>query len=264
MTAPLIALRIDAGIAELKLNRASKRNALTRGLLEEAVRTVEQISADENVRLLVVAADGPVFCAGMDLGEMQARAHSTDAKAEWDADARLYRNFVAALFNLDIPTLCVLQGPVVAGGVGIVAACDLVLASTSASAALPEPRRGIAAAVVTPLLVYRIGAGAASAFLLSGRTLPSDEMLRIGLCHFLCPPSELECKRREIADSILTGSPAALAVTKKHIRYCAAASLMAQIDASVQVSAEARETEDAREGLAAFLEKRDPNWVRRS
>ncbi len=263
MTDSLVTLGINNGVAELRLNRAAKRNALTRSLLEEAVRAVEQVAGNKMARLLVISADGPVFCAGMDLTEMQERATSTHAKAEWGADARLYRDLVAAIFSLDIPTLCLLHGPVVAGGVGIVAACDLVLASTAATVSLPEPKRGITAAIVTPLLIHRIGAGAATALLLSGHTMTSDEMQRVGFCHLLCVPTELDSKRQELSNSILTGSPGALAMTKRHIRACAAASIIEQLDASMKVSAEARETDDAREGLAAFLEKREPNWIKR-
>lgn len=254
-------LSVEHGIAELRLNRASKRNALTRELLEEAVRGVGQVASDKNVRLLVLSADGPVFCAGMDLAEMQQRALAADAKAEWGIDAKIYRRLLTDLFQLDIPTLCVVQGSVVAGGVGIVASCDIVLASSAATFALPEPKRGIAAAVVTPLLLYRVGPGAASAVLLSGRTLAADEMLRLGFCHFVCAPEELETKRRELCASILTGSPGALAATKQHLRSCAAGMMTAQLDQSEKLSAIMRESEDAREGLAAFLEKREPNWI---
>jgi methylglutaconyl-CoA hydratase len=124
------------------------------------------------------------------------------------------------------------------------------------------PKRGITAAIVTPLLIHRIGVGAATALLLSGRTITSDEMLRIGFCHLLCEPTELELKRRELCNSILTGSPGALAMTKRHLRACAASSIVKQLDASIKISAEARETDDAREGLAAYLEKREPNWIK--
>jgi methylglutaconyl-CoA hydratase len=116
--------------------------------------------------------------------------------------------------------------------------------------------------MVTPLLIYRIGTGPATATLLSGKALRAGEMMRMGLCHFVCAPNELETQRNELSTAILSGSPSALALTKRHIRNCAASTILAQLDSSVTLSGAARETPDAREGLAAFLEKRDPSWFR--
>jgi methylglutaconyl-CoA hydratase len=263
MSLPLVTLSLEAGVAELKLNRPDKRNALTRALLQQAGQAVAKVASEAQARLLVLSAEGPAFSAGMDLTEMQQRAAQPDAKKEWAEDARIYRDLLVAIFQLPIPTLCVVQGPALAGGVGLVAACDLVLASEKASFALPEPKRGITAAVVAPLVIYRIGPGAATAMLLSGRTVSAHEALQVGFCHFLTTAAELDAKRRELCESILTGSPAALATTKKHLHACSVQTLLAQLDAGMKLSAEARETADAREGLAAFLEKRDPAWVRR-
>src|SRR3990172_12471680 len=218
MNQPLVTLSIGAGVAELRLNRPDKRNALTRALLQQAVQAVAKVAGDPAARLLVVAAEGPVFCAGMDLAEMQQRATQPDAKEQWAADARAYRDLLVALFELSIPTLCVVQGAAVAGGVGLVAACDMVLASEAASFALPEPKRGITPAVVAPLLIYRIGPGAATAMLLSGRIFSAEEALRTGFCHFLVPAAELDARRRELCESVLTGSPAALLISKKQAR----------------------------------------------
>jgi len=201
-----------------------------------------------------------VFCAGMDLDEMQSRAAQPNAAAEWDKDASDYRDLVAAILKLDVPTLAVVQGPAIAGGFGLVLACDLVLASTAARFALPEPQRGISPAVVSPLLVYRIGAGPAMPILLAGKTLNGEEAYRLGLCHVLVAPDHLEASRQELATSILAGAPGALAMTKRLMRSFAEATLLAQLEAGRKVSAEARNTAEAREGLAAFLEKREPNW----
>jgi len=261
MTQSLTTLTIEGGVAELALNRPDKRNALTRALLEEARGEVGRVAGDQSARLLVLSSSGPVFCAGMDLSEMQQRAAQPDARAQWAEDARVYRDLLLAIFELPMPTLCVVQGPALAGGMGLVAACDLVLASEAASFALPEPKRGITAAIVAPLVIYRVGPGAAGALLLSGRNFSADEALRMNFCHFVCSASELAAKRRELCESILTGSPAALATTKRHLQSCAAGTLRAQLESGMQISGTARETDDAREGLAAFLEKRSPSWM---
>ena len=131
----------------------------------------------------MLSANGPAFCAGMDLDEMQGRADAPNADDEWDKDASDYRDLLVAILKLDVPTLAVVQGPAIAGGFGLVLACDLVLASSAARFALPEPKRGISPAVVSPLLIYRIGVGPATPLLLAGQVLTAEAAFRVGLCH---------------------------------------------------------------------------------
>lgn len=253
-------LQIDGPVARLVLNRPDKRNALTRAFLQQLLSAVEDVQANDDVRVLLLAAEGTVFCAGMDLGEMEARANSPDAKAQWAEDTRIYREVIESIFRLPIPTLAVLQGPVLAGGVGLVMACDIVVAAEEAFFALPEPKRGITAAVVTPLLTYRIGPSAAAYLLLSGENVAGEDALRFGLSHFVVREDALQQRVDKLVRSILTGSQDALRISKSTLHDCTAELLSAQLTAAMRTSAEARETADAREGLAAFLEKRPPHW----
>lgn len=257
---PLVKLTTQDGVARLVLSRPQKRNALTRAMLEEVHSAVQTVAVDSSIRLLVLAAEGPVFCAGMDLVEMQDRAANPDASELWRGDAEVYRDVVASLVQLPVPTLAIVQGPVVAGGVGLVLACDIVVAAETAAFALPEPKRGITAAVVAPLLVYRAGAGTATYLLLSGRTLSAEASWRLGLCHELSPPETLSERANDLCRSILTGARSALALTKGLLLATAGRQLLADLETGMQVSAAARETDAAREGLAAFLEKRPPAW----
>jgi len=264
MPESLTSFEVTDAIARLTLNRPRKRNALSRQVLRELSDAVERVEADESARVLTLEAEGPVFCAGMDLGEMQSRAGRPDSTQLWQEDTRIYRDLVERLFRLPLPTVAVVQGPVLAGGVGLVLACDIVLAAEPAYFSLPEPKRGITAAVVTPLLTYRIGPGNAGYLLLSGEAMSAPNALRVGLCHEVLPANELSSRRAELVNSILTGAPSALAVSKQTLQELAADGLAAQLDRAMTVSAEARETADAREGLAAFLEKREPNWPAKS
>lgn len=265
MSERLIRFETEDATARIVLNRPQKRNALTRQLLMELLDAVKRIEADTSARVLLLEAEGPVFCAGMDLGEMQARAGQPNAAAQWQEDTRIYRDVIERLFRLPIPTVAVVQGPVLAGGVGLVLACDVVLAAAAAFFSLPEPQRGITAAVVTPLLNYRIGPGAAGYVLLSGRRVSADDALRIGLCHEVVPAEEtLNARRDALVAAILAGAPSALTLTKNTLQRCAADDLSRQLDFAMDVSAKARETDDAREGLAAFLEKRPPGWAPKS
>ena len=251
---------ISGGIARVTINRPHKRNALSRELIEQLLAAVRSIRDDQSVRLLVLAAEGTAFCAGMDLGEMEARATSPNAAEEWQRDSIVYRDLLWELCMLPIPTLAVVQGPAIAGGLGLVLACDIVLAAEEAFFSLPEPKRGITAAVVTPLLVYRIGPGAAGYLLLSGRNMTAAAAHRAGLCHEISPSEQLAERERELSSAILTGASSSLQQTKQNLLACAAKSLSADLDVGMQVSATVRDTADAREGLAAFLEKRQPTW----
>jgi methylglutaconyl-CoA hydratase len=248
------------GVVRLTLNRPAKRNALTRELLAELLAQLKSLSARSDVRCLVLGANGPAFCAGMDLAQMEETAARPDAAQVWQTDTHLYHDVVIALFELPVPTLAVVQGPAVAGGLGLVLACDLVVAADSAGFALPEPKRGLTAAIVTPLLVYRAGAAGASFLLLSGELLDARSALRMGLCHSVVEPARLQAVADEQVRSILSGAPGALAITKQQLRACAAGDVAAQLKRAVGVSAQARETAEAREGLAAFLNKRPPKW----
>ncbi|MGQ0635014.1 MAG: enoyl-CoA hydratase/isomerase family protein [Planctomycetaceae bacterium] len=262
MAQALILTSERAGVVTLSLNRPQKRNALTRELLTELAGSLREIESRADVRLLLLTGTGSAFCAGMDLGQMEETASRPDAREVWQADAALYRDVVATLFQLHCPTLAVVPGPALAGGLGLVAACDLVLAADKATFALPEPKRGITAAIVTPLLVYRTGAAAASLLLFSGKPVSAEPARELGLCHAVVPADQLSQAADELAGSVLTGAPGALATTKRLLLACAGPEVLAQLDRALVVSAEARETAEAREGLQAFLEKRPPAWNR--
>ena len=157
---------IESGVGRIKLNRPQKRNALTRGFIEQLSAAVEELSGNESLRVLILQAEGSVFSAGMDLGEMQERAQSEDGKQEWQRDSEVYAKLLLSLYRLEVPTIAVMQGPALAGGVGLILACDFVVASETAFVMLPEPARGITAAnkeearsgyahrsIITPTLV---------------------------------------------------------------------------------------------------------------
>jgi methylglutaconyl-CoA hydratase len=259
MSEPLITFAAGDGVVRMTLNRPQKRNALTRELLTELQTKLDETARMRDVRCLILAAAGPVFCAGMDLAEMQETAARHDAREVWHADTELYHKVVAALLAFPTPTLAVVQGPALAGGLGLVLACDLVLAADSATFSLPEPKRGITAAIVTPLLVHRVGCSAASWLLLSGEGIGSQRAREVGLCHEVVAAASLDavCERR--VASILSGAPGALAISKAQLLACHA-DVLKLLPHAVAASAHARETPEAREGLAAFLEKRRPGW----
>ena len=257
----LLKLRFERDIATIQLDRPEKRNALSRQLLTELNDAVNEVQNHSSLRALVIEASGTVFCAGMDLSEMLSRKNSADPDAEWQADSDIYNELVDSIFQLEIPTLAKVQGPVLAGGMGLMLACDMVIASDQAFFQLPEPRRGIVAAMVTPLLAYRSSVSAAHFMLLAGTRISAEEGATLGFVHQVAPMQDLDDLVSKLIQSILESSSSALQMTKKHLRGLSNAQTVSeQIQQSATVSAAARNSVDAREGLAAFLEKRSPNW----
>lgn len=263
MTEFLLATRQDQ-ILTLTLNRPAKRNALTRELLGELLDAVRRARSDQDLRLLVLRAEGEVFCAGMDLAEMQQTAAAPQPEVLWEQDARVYQELLWELVSFPQPTLAVLPGPALAGGVGLVLACDLVLGTDTAQFSLPEPKRGFLAAVVIPLLLYKLGIAPANWLLLSGEGATAGQALQWGLLHHCVAKELLPSASEHLIRQILTGSPGALAATKKLVWSCLGSGLHQQLKDAVSVSGSMRKTPDAREGLQAFLEKRSPHWVPQS
>ena len=253
-----VRLNTNDGVATLTIDRPDKRNALRREIIQALLDSVRQVGNDSSVRVLVLNSTGKVFCAGMDLGQMQERAESPNSSEEWQQDSQVLCDLLCELQSLPIPTIACLQGPALAGGVGLVVACDIVIATDETFFMLPEPMRGITAAMVTPLLIHRVGSGPATYMLLSNERIPATNSF--GLCHAVVPSAELQTRLDTMIAAILGGSRSAFALTKKHIVSSLSYDLSKQVEQSMQVSAEARATHDAREGLAAFLEKRKPSW----
>ncbi len=208
---------LEHGVIRIRLNRPEKRNALTRDFIEQVLKQVLLVRERPKARLLVFEAAGPVFCAGMDLGEMRERAASDNAHDEWQEDSRVLTELFSAIYQLEIPTLAVVQGAAIAGGMGLVLACDLVIASEAATFGLPEPARGITAAIVTPLLIHRIGTGPATQLLLSGNLWSARRAMAAGLCLSVVAADAMTESVNEQIGRILQGAPSALAITKRHL-----------------------------------------------
>jgi methylglutaconyl-CoA hydratase len=247
-------------IATITLARPEKRNALTSAMLHQLHDCLKQAARESDARLLVLQAEGSAFCAGMDLGEMQQRAEQSDAEQLWQADSQVYRDVLVALLESPVPTLAVVRGSAVAGGMGLVLACDLVAADQQARFALPEPRRGIVAGMVIPLLLYRAGVAAANHLLISTETIDAQQACQFQIVHVLAEVADFSRRLEEYQQAILSAAPAAIRGTREQLRRFSQAELIQQIDASVTVSAVARQSAEAREGLAAFLEKRPATW----
>ena len=181
--------------------------------------------------------------------------------SRWHDDALVYRDLIETMLRFPKPLIATVQGPAVAGGLGLVLACDFVLAGPRAIFGLPEVRRGLVAGIVAPLLTFRIGAGLAARLLLGGETIDAAEAHRIHMAHELVDESQLAARGRQLADDCAKSAPEALLMTKRLLNEIIGENLMTQLAAGAAVSATARTTEAAAEGLEAYASKREPKWL---
>lgn len=260
MSAPLVRLNVHQHAGTIILNRPDKRNALNRALLDELKQALEDLHVERSVRAVIITGAGPAFCAGMDLQEMLETSREENARHRWQDDAELYREVLEMMWRFPKPLIAAVNGPAMAGGAGLTLACDIVVASHQARFGLPEPLRGVVAGMVAPLLVFRLGGGQAARLLLSAMSIDAAEAHRIGLYHELVEPDVLWPRAVEIAEHCARCAGESLQLTKRLLNEMIAEHLPTLLTAGAAVSATARTTEAAAEGLAAFLEKREPKW----
>jgi methylglutaconyl-CoA hydratase len=242
------------------LNRPEKRNAITREMIADLLQALDDFHGEKNVRAVILTGAGTAFCAGMDLAEMQQTAREPDAWRTWHEDAVAYRELLERMLQFPKPIIAAINGPAMAGGVGLVLACDLAVAAGEASFGLPEPRRGLVAGIVSPLLAFRVGASHAANLLLTTRTIQAEQAQRIGLVHEVTSADQNWVRAHELAQEIARSAPEAIQLSKKLLNETIGEHLGTLLSAGAAASATARTTEAAAEGLAAFLEKREPRW----
>lgn len=242
----------DSHAVTLTLNRPAKRNALTLPLLH-ALRDAITAAPGRfpDARAVVLRGKGPVFCAGMDLAETGYNPGAT---------AGGVRDVLLALVHCPLPTIAVIQGIAVAGGLGLVAACDFAVMVNTTFVALPEVRRGLVAALVTVFLRRQLGERHLRELLLGGELLPAHRALAIGLVNRVVSEAALDDSVGEIVTQFAAGAPGALAATKRLLLDLAPRSLEEDCRLALLTHVAARDSGEAREGAAAFLEKRAAAW----
>lgn len=256
----LIRINVHEHAGTIILNRPEKRNALSRALLAELSQALGDLHLERRVRAVVLTGAGSAFCAGMDLQEMRETSQQENPHTQWHEDAVLYRDLLETMWRYPKPLIAAVNGPAMAGGAGLVLGCDLVVAAKTATFGLPEPLRGIVAGMVAPLLHFRIGGGQAARLLLSAQTIDAAEAHRIGLFHEIVEADHLWPQAVELAAQCARSAPEALQLTKRVLNETVGEHLPTLLSAGAAASATARTTEAAAEGLAAFLEKREPKW----
>jgi methylglutaconyl-CoA hydratase len=261
MTYTTIEIHAEHGVAVLWLNRPEVRNAFNEVMIAELTAAFGELEADPAVRAVVLAGRGKVFCAGADLNWMK-RMGEMDFE-ENRRDAAAFGAMLNRLHALKKPTIARVHGAAFAGGMGLIAACDIACASTETEFAVSEVRLGLTPATISPYVIAAMGERAASRYFLTAERFSAAEAYRIGFVQEIAQPHELDATVNSILGEIVQGAPGAHAVTKDLIRAVAKRPLTPELmaDMAVRIAA-ARASEEGREGVRSFLEKRVPAWLK--
>lgn len=247
----------EGSTRNITLNRPDKRNALTPQMQSELIGAFEE-SAKSPCRVVVLAGAGKSFCAGLDLEAIHPGASQSATDA--DASARQISRMFRTVYELPKPTIAAVHGAAIAGGTGLAMICDYTLATPEAKFGFTEVRIGFVPALVSAYLALQVGDKRARDLLLSGRLFDASEAYRLGLVQEIVEPDKLSARTRELAAMFAANSPQSLAATKRLLAAQNKHWLDAALDLAIEANAQARETEDFREGITAFLEKRKPRW----
>ncbi|TWT42703.1 enoyl-CoA hydratase/isomerase family protein [Botrimarina hoheduenensis] len=255
-----IQVRVDPPIATITLNRPDAGNALTRAMVSELQVALGDVHAEKRIRAVVLAARGDSFCVGRDVAEIAPSEDTLADMVRWGDEAREYQELLVAMLQLPKPLIAAVQGPALAAGAGLVLACDAAIGSDAALFGFPEPRQGIVAGVAAPLLAFCVGGAVASRLLVLADTIDAAEAHRLGLYHKVTPTDLTWAQACDWARTAAESAPQAVGLTKRLLYDTVAEQLMSQLSSGAAASATAMTTDSAREGLAAHLENRQPEW----
>jgi methylglutaconyl-CoA hydratase len=250
----------SAGICTITLNRPELRNAFNDEVIAELTNAFAQAGTQAGIRAVVLAANGPAFCAGADLNWMRRMAdYSRDENL---ADAAKLARLMQTIDQCPLPTIARIQGDVYAGGVGLVAACDMAVSVDSAQFCLSEVKLGLIPATISPYVVRAMGVRAAQRYCVTAERFSAAEALRIGLVQEVVAAQALDEKLASITQALQSAGPQSVKNAKKLVKEVAGQAIgQPLIEQTVAAIADARASSEGREGVQSFLQKRKPSWL---
>ncbi|MCK4233754.1 enoyl-CoA hydratase/isomerase family protein [candidate division WOR-3 bacterium] len=245
-------------VARITLNRPEVRNAFNWTMIEELFSVFEQVKADSNVRVVVLTGEGTCFCAGADLNWMK-NVMTESFEENYKESLKLAELFYL-IYSLPKPIIGRINGPAIGGGTGFVSVCDMAVASTNAKFSFSEVRIGLVPSDISPFMIRKCGEGKIREYFLTGRRLNADDALGIGLINRVVDEDKLDSAVQEIVDELIKGSPNALRVCKELLEKVPLQPFDKVREYTADTLANLRKSEEAQEGMKAFLEKRKPDW----
>jgi methylglutaconyl-CoA hydratase len=248
------------GVATVTLNRPEVRNAFNAEVIAELTAVFMELGEREEVRCIVVAGNGTAFCAGADLNWMKSIADYTrDQNVD---DAQALARMLRVVYDCPKPTIARIHGDVYAGGTGLVAACDMAVSVDSAQFCLSEVRLGLIPATISPYVIRAMGARAAHRYFLTAERFDAAEALRIGFVHEVVAADALDARVADLARLLTANGPAAMKACKQLLHDVAGRSIStALMQMTAEAIADIRVSEEGREGVQSFLQKRKPTWL---
>jgi methylglutaconyl-CoA hydratase len=255
--APLVRLDIADGVATITLDSPANRNALSRRLLAELEAALDTAIADDSVRVLILTGAGPAFCSGADLKEQREAREAGGGASPLASLPGIFTK----LWSCRQPVVCRLNGPVRAGGTGLAASCDIVIAPAKVSFAFTEVRIGVVPAVISVPVLRRVATQAAHRLFLTGQVFDAEVAREIGMVDEIAPEGALDATVDRVVGMLVRGAPEALALSKGLARSVVAMAPAQAFAELATLSEERFASAEGREGMLAFAEKRDPAWV---
>lgn len=255
MTTPLVLVEpLQPGGSIVTLNRPERRNALSIPLMQELCEVVQSLAADPRERVVILRGAGPAFCAGLDLQEA-ADPQLIDSSADW------VKRVLSTIRETSLITICAAHGGAIAGGAGLMVACDLAVVADDLKIGFPEVRRGLVPALVSTVLCDKLRDGDVRELFLLGDLISAKRAKKMGLVQRVVPAEQVLAEAERLARTILLGGPESVRQTKRLLNLHANLEGDERVEEFIASHLQARRSEEAREGAAAFLEKRSPSWT---
>ena len=247
-------------VATVTLNRPEVRNAFNDEMIVEISKVFSTLAVQNDVRCIVLAANGTAFCAGADLNWMRSMADYT--REQNLADAGRLAAMMRTVYECPKPTIAKIQGDVYAGGTGLVAACDMAVCVDTANFCLSEVKLGLVPSTISPYVLRAMGARAAHRYCLTAERFSAAEALRIGFVHEVVAIDGLDAKVAELSMALVNAGPQAVKLCKKLVQDVAGHDITPElVNMTIASIADVRVSAEGREGLQSFLQKRKPNWL---
>ncbi|MEZ6101195.1 MAG: enoyl-CoA hydratase/isomerase family protein [Pirellulaceae bacterium] len=268
MTDSVLKVRVDAPSGTVILNRPQHHNALSRSMVHELLQVFEDLYRQLSVRAVIITGAGNSFCAGTDLKELHQSTSdpltspqsNLQSQQQWQDDVMASRELLASMWRFPKPIIAAIHGPALGMGAGLALVADLVIASPSATFGFPEIRRGLVAGLSAPLLHFRLAGARSAQLLMTGEPIDADTALQWGLFQEIVAHDLLWARAQELAQQCATAPHESVALTKRMLNENIGELLTTQLSLGAALTATARTTEMAAEGIAAFVEKRPPKW----